>query len=480
MDKGKAKMVEEEIEKEEEEAPMDVDGDESKQGIEEFGVQSSNQSALDTVNSLQSSSPTIIHGQCAIIMFDVTARLTYKNVPTWHRDLSRVCENIPIILCGNKVDVRNRQVKAKKVTFHRKKNLQYYEIYAKSNYNFQKPFLCLARKLAGKGTATSDDANPRKRKPSIPCVIMFGDKSLKISSDKGERINLFQRRVSPCTDASSHKGNTENTASSATLAQDRAPLPPLGKSRFSHELSSSSPKPTSCASFPRNLFSDSLRAAGAGKRNSRLDNSCTGENVSGYRISGDIGYKTNRFSRRAPPSRDASSPKGNTENTASSASLAQDRAPLPPPEKSRFSECSSSAALSRADASNCEGDNEISASSESVPYLRAPPRVFTIRKLSSYDLNRHVQKLVLTQAFAVKIQSLLLPYENSEQGVLGTIFCQHSQRYSIIFKSYNGDYFLFKGWGNFRRDSTWLKDGMSIRISVFRDTGVLCFLVEPA
>ncbi|KAL6212122.1 hypothetical protein ACLB2K_017343 [Fragaria x ananassa] len=90
-----------------------------------------------------------ILGQCAIIMFDLTARLTYKNVPTWHRDLCRVCENIPIVLCGNKVDVKNRQVKAKQVTFHRKKNLQYYEISAKSNYNFEKPFLYLARKLAG-------------------------------------------------------------------------------------------------------------------------------------------------------------------------------------------------------------------------------------------------------------------------------------------------------------------------------------------
>jgi GTP-binding nuclear protein Ran len=44
--------------------------------------------------------------------------------------------------------VKNRQVKAKQVTFHRK-NLQYYEISAKSNYNFEKPFLYLARKLAG-------------------------------------------------------------------------------------------------------------------------------------------------------------------------------------------------------------------------------------------------------------------------------------------------------------------------------------------
>ena len=90
-----------------------------------------------------------IHANCAIIMFDVTSRLTYKNVPVWHRDLTRVCHNIPIVLCGNKVDVKNRQVKAKQVTFHRKKNLQYYEISAKSNYQFEKPFLYLARKLVG-------------------------------------------------------------------------------------------------------------------------------------------------------------------------------------------------------------------------------------------------------------------------------------------------------------------------------------------
>jgi len=65
-----------------------------------------------------------IQGQCAIIMFDVTARVTYKNVPNWHRDLVRVCENIPIVLCGNKVDIKDRKVKAKSIVFHRKKNLQ--------------------------------------------------------------------------------------------------------------------------------------------------------------------------------------------------------------------------------------------------------------------------------------------------------------------------------------------------------------------
>lgn len=82
-------------------------------------------------------------------MFDVTSRVTYKNVPNWHRDLVRVCDNIPIVLCGNKVDVKDRKVKAKSIVFHRKKNLQYYDISAKSNYNFEKPFLYLARKLTG-------------------------------------------------------------------------------------------------------------------------------------------------------------------------------------------------------------------------------------------------------------------------------------------------------------------------------------------
>merc|ERR1711935_869265 len=90
-----------------------------------------------------------IGGQCGIIMFDVCSRITYQNVPKWYKDLVRVCDSIPIVLVGNKVDVKDRKVKAKQITFHRKKNLQYYDISAKSNYNFEKPFLWLARKLSG-------------------------------------------------------------------------------------------------------------------------------------------------------------------------------------------------------------------------------------------------------------------------------------------------------------------------------------------
>ena len=84
---------------------------------------------------------------CAIIMFDVTSRLTYRNVPMWYRDLKRVCGDIPVMLCGNKVDIKNRQVKPKQVDFHRKSGIVYNEISAKSNHNYEKPFLHFSRKL---------------------------------------------------------------------------------------------------------------------------------------------------------------------------------------------------------------------------------------------------------------------------------------------------------------------------------------------
>lgn len=90
-----------------------------------------------------------IGAHCAIIMFDLTSRTTYQNVPKWHKDVSKICENIPMVLVGNKVDVKDRKMKSRQINFHRKKNLQYFDISAKSNYQYEKPFLWLLRKLTG-------------------------------------------------------------------------------------------------------------------------------------------------------------------------------------------------------------------------------------------------------------------------------------------------------------------------------------------
>ncbi|KAF7377459.1 GTP-binding nuclear protein [Mycena sanguinolenta] len=114
------------------------------------------------------------NSQCAIIMFDVTSRISYKNVPTWYGELERLCGNIPIVLCGNKVDVfgQERKVSTASVTFHRKKNLQYFEISAQSNYNVHKPFIYLARKLTGASTLVAPFARANRtfRNPTLELV----------------------------------------------------------------------------------------------------------------------------------------------------------------------------------------------------------------------------------------------------------------------------------------------------------------------
>lgn len=82
-------------------------------------------------------------------MFDVTDKVTYKDVPSWLRDIFSVCGKIPTCVCGNKVDIEGeRKIKPKMaISFAKKKKVEYYDISAKSNYNFEKPFLYLARIL---------------------------------------------------------------------------------------------------------------------------------------------------------------------------------------------------------------------------------------------------------------------------------------------------------------------------------------------
>jgi len=107
-------------------------------------------------------------------MFDVTSRMTYKNIPNWYRDLTRVCGNIPTVLCGNKVDVKQRQVTPKMITFNRKKNLQYYDISVKSNYNYEKPFLYLLRRLSG------DNALSLEKAPALyPPLVSVDEQQMK-------------------------------------------------------------------------------------------------------------------------------------------------------------------------------------------------------------------------------------------------------------------------------------------------------------
>ena len=103
-----------------------------------------------------------IEAKCGIIMFDLTSRQSYKDVPNWHRAICNATGYIPLVLVGNKADVpeTEQSVKARTIVFHRKKNLEYYDISVKSKHNFEKPFLWLAKKLLNDNNLEFTESGP--------------------------------------------------------------------------------------------------------------------------------------------------------------------------------------------------------------------------------------------------------------------------------------------------------------------------------
>jgi GTP-binding nuclear protein Ran len=128
-----------------------------------------------------------IDGKAAILMFDVTNRDSYKNIPHWHKDIQRICEEIPTVLLGNKSDVKERKVTPKMVSHHRKTNIQYYDVSAKSQSNFEKPFLYLLKKLSGK-----DDIQFQKAPALQPPEVVVTEEAMAQNAAALEAANQYQ------------------------------------------------------------------------------------------------------------------------------------------------------------------------------------------------------------------------------------------------------------------------------------------------
>lgn len=80
----------------------------------------------------------------------MTSRITYKSVPRLYSDIIRICGNIPIVICGNKLDLHNkRKIPKEKITYPEKKNLPYFEISIKNMIDIHQPILHLLRQLTG-------------------------------------------------------------------------------------------------------------------------------------------------------------------------------------------------------------------------------------------------------------------------------------------------------------------------------------------
>lgn len=90
--------------------------------------------------------------QGAILFFDVTSRVTYKSIPEWHRDLTRVCgDSLPVVLFANKVDVKERKVKTKSISYHQKHtdNMVLVEGSVKDRICLKEPIEFLLQRITG-------------------------------------------------------------------------------------------------------------------------------------------------------------------------------------------------------------------------------------------------------------------------------------------------------------------------------------------
>eukprot|EP00029_Vermamoeba_vermiformis_P005065 TRINITY_DN1657_c0_g1_i1.p1 TRINITY_DN1657_c0_g1~~TRINITY_DN1657_c0_g1_i1.p1 ORF type:complete len:359 (+),score=19.79 TRINITY_DN1657_c0_g1_i1:26-1078(+) len=96
----------------------------------------------------------------AIILSDVTSLYTIKNVPNWHRDVMRVCGDIPIAVCGNKVDQLPEGASSSNLvrrfirlmTFAKKKNTMFCEISNYAKFGVHEPLIWILQQLTGDDT----------------------------------------------------------------------------------------------------------------------------------------------------------------------------------------------------------------------------------------------------------------------------------------------------------------------------------------
>ncbi len=96
---------------------------------------------IDSFDLVRLSKKTFLqNSHASIIMFDVDSRITCKNVPQRYRDLTRVCDGIPVAIVG----IGSNNFKPPYVKMHK---LPYFRVHSHST--FEKPILWLAKKLVG-------------------------------------------------------------------------------------------------------------------------------------------------------------------------------------------------------------------------------------------------------------------------------------------------------------------------------------------
>lgn len=110
-----------------------------------------------TFNIFDGGYPAKVDG--VIIMFDLTNKQSFSHTIHYYNWLMSMFGQIPVVICGNKVDMPGRKVSSKSISkmlhqTYNNLNFKYFDISSKTNYNFEKPFLFTLRQIVNSESIT--------------------------------------------------------------------------------------------------------------------------------------------------------------------------------------------------------------------------------------------------------------------------------------------------------------------------------------
>eukprot|EP00928_Gymnodinium_smaydae_P063341 TRINITY_DN4695_c1_g3_i1.p1 TRINITY_DN4695_c1_g3~~TRINITY_DN4695_c1_g3_i1.p1 ORF type:complete len:228 (+),score=58.88 TRINITY_DN4695_c1_g3_i1:81-764(+) len=108
-----------------------------KEGDKEYLIDFWDTAGQEQFNKLHAS--YYYQANACILAFDVTRKVTYKNLQTWYKELRVYCPDIPVICVANKLDADPAMAK-KAFNFPKENNLLFYFVSAADGTNIVRVF----------------------------------------------------------------------------------------------------------------------------------------------------------------------------------------------------------------------------------------------------------------------------------------------------------------------------------------------------
>ena len=93
------------------------------------------------------------------LVYDISSKLSFDNIPKWINFIKTI-ENTTLVLCGNKIDLSNREVtKEEGTNLAQKEGITFFEVSAKTDENIKNMFYNVVADLPSFAEANVDKAN---------------------------------------------------------------------------------------------------------------------------------------------------------------------------------------------------------------------------------------------------------------------------------------------------------------------------------